>query len=159
MRIFIGIDPAKSTGMCILTDNPEVPPIFFEGGEDGVERIPLRGLAEGEVHIAAELPFVGDNKRGAINQGILAGALAERVSASVGVPLTAVRWFEPLAWRKEIGCPQSRDAAKDWCHQRAHDLATRFGQSLVTPRGRRMLDAGEAWGIACALRRVVERNP
>lgn len=158
MRVYVGVDPAASTGVCVITD---VSCFFWEGRPADFARVGmLAGVPTGvSVHVAVERPFVGDNKLGAVSQAITAGALAERISGAMGLPFEEVRWLEPKTWRREIGCPMSRDAAKEWCHQRAHAVALANGQSLVTKRGRKMIDAAEAWGIAEALKRIVERSP
>lgn len=148
----VGIDPTTRSGLVALSGDGEV--VSVAECELGNIR---RGLGiDSRCHIFAERPFVGDNRRGAISHALVAGAVVERVAGWYGVEWPFIRWLEPSQWRREIGCPLSKGAAKDWCWLEADKSSP---GSFTTPRGRKMYDAAEAWGIAQAGLAILKRGP
>lgn len=162
--IFVGIDPAASTGLVAIEDNG-ASSFSMEGAADEVcdfLRMHAEALTNDArwggsgalIRMAVELPFVGDNRKGAVKQAITAGRLAQAACAAYGVRWDDVLWLEPQRWRREIGCPLGRQEAKDWCWKRASEA----GLEVETKRGRKLYDAAEAYGIALAARSMQRRT-
>lgn len=147
---FIGLDIATSTGMAIV--DAEGRPVWgMQGGWLKVTDA-LREVTPpaGDVRVYYEMPFVGENKRAAMNHAYKVGAITGRVCEWAGFPLARAVDFQPKEWRRIIGCPMDRVAAKAWCTERAAAL----GFEVAGPRGGSLHDLAEAWGVAEAGRRI-----
>lgn len=149
MNYYVGIDGATSTGIVMLDQNGG--PVFGWQGDWLAVRKWLEGTTRPDnVVVGFEVPFVGENKRGAVQHAIKVGVVLEAVSHWSGWPVERSLEWEPKAWRRLIGAPMGGKDSKRWCSERAQEL----GLPVRGPRGGWLEDMGEAWGIAEATRKA-----
>lgn len=153
MTIIVGIDPATTTGVAVFdSESGEwcADEMGWRYAADWVANAVYAGWLDGEqVVVGMELPFVNFkvSPQSAIKQGAIYGFLWSSLHYLLpeGADVHYLH-FQVSEWRRLAQVGTSKEASKKNCH----NLLKTYGLPSETKRGRPLLDAAEAVGIALA---------